>query len=770
MARIKENEKPSSSGTATGSDNDWTVVREGGAKLNTGQAPFKAQPKQTTIHPDTEFESSTKDDTLTNNSNSVTCMPIIDNGTEATFDMTNLELREVSPLELSDKLELVNNDQFNRNTEVKQYLHESHSSGTKDGTQSNHPSVIVVKAMVHQTEATNKDANSEVNLPLANNNSRPKRHFKVKEYFNKDDFSSDSDEYDSDKDPVYAPDIEHDLKLQERRKIDQVIAQVATIRSERLQNVEEINVDAIEVMEESSDKESENIEYNIIVRNDDDDVGKKKKGKKRSLNKDNWSKIKSKKLRNSGEAYTSSSKSKKEMPKKELKPPCKDNCRIKCKTKISENERLELFKTYWSLGDLTRQRDFLATNMLEINPTYQYKKEGSNRKLNHAFYFEINGKRIRVCKEFFKNTLGINDRPIRTVISKKNTATGGVVADDLRGKHNKHQTDEDKSISDSIRRHIDSIPKVESHYLRANTSREFIEGGKSIADLHRDYADECKSLQQPSGTYKKYYEIFTKEYNISVFIPKKDQCELCHSYITSEGDEKAKLVESYERHIVEKDLSRLKKESDKEIINDKVIVACYDLQAVLPCPKGEVSLMYYKSKLNLLNLTVCELKQDSVFCFTWHEGEGGRGSCEIATCVYNYMREKVQNTTDDIEFIFYSDNCSGQQKNKYVFSMYLYAVENLPIKSITHNFLIKGHSQNEGDNVHSMIEKQIKRCLKSGPIYHPAQYITLMKTAKKKGNPYKVHELSHEDFLDFKDLWSNIGCNTTVNEKGKLHL
>jgi hypothetical protein len=67
-----------------------------------------------------------------------------------------------------------------------------------------------------------------------------------------------------------------------------------------------------------------------------------------------------------------------------------------------------------------------------------------------------------------------------------------------------------------------------------------------------------------------------------------------------------------------------------------------------------------------------------------------------------------------------------------------------------------------------MTEKQVKRCLKSGPIYHPAQYITLMKTAKKKGSPYKVHELSHEDFKDIKDLWDNIGCNTTVNEEGKL--
>ena len=67
--------------------------------------------------------------------------------------------------------------------------------------------------------------------------------------------------------------------------------------------------------------------------------------------------------------------------------------------------------------------------------------------------------------------------------------------------------------------------------------------------------------------------------------------------------------------------------------------------------------------------------------------------------------------------IFYSNNCSGQQKNKFMMALYLYAVNNLPnITSITHKFLIKGHTQNEGDSAHSLIEREVKRILKSGPI------------------------------------------------------
>jgi hypothetical protein len=61
----------------------------------------------------------------------------------------------------------------------------------------------------------------------------------------------------------------------------------------------------------------------------------------------------------------------------------------------------------------------------------------------------------------------------------------------------------------------------------------------------------------------------------------------------------------------------------------------------------------------------------------------------------------------------------------------MYAVSKYPVKAITHKFLIKGYSQNESDNVHSMIEKHVKRSSKAGPIFHPGQYISQIFTAKK---------------------------------------
>jgi hypothetical protein len=69
------------------------------------------------------------------------------------------------------------------------------------------------------------------------------------------------------------------------------------------------------------------------------------------------------------------------------------------------------------------------------------------------------------------------------------------------------------------------------------------------------------------------------------------------------------------------------------------------------------------------------------------------------------------------------------------------------INSITHKYLIIGHSQNEGDSDHSVTEKQTKCSLKPGPFFVPEQYVFLIRTAKRTGNPYKVEEMSSDNFL-----------------------
>ncbi|CAG4983658.1 unnamed protein product [Parnassius apollo] len=416
------------------------------------------------------------------------------------------------------------------------------------------------------------------------------------------------------------------------------------------------------------------------------------------------------------------------------------------------------------MGDLSRQRDYIAECINVITPKYQYKVHNSNRGPKHSFSFEINNIKHRICKTFFKNTLAINNRPIATVTAKKNQA--GTIEEEKRGKHGK-QYKISSDIIKGIKNHIDSIPRIESHYVRQQTTREFIDGGKNLTDLYTDYQTQCLSDGVEAAKIHTYGKVFNEDYNIGFHTPKKDQCELCISFKNA-VDKTIELQNRYDQHQLEKELCRQEKSNDKTMVKENYIVACYDLQAVLPLPKGDVSTLYYKCKLNICNFTINVLAKDYCDCFVWSEVEALRGANEIATCVWKYLTKRASEINDNnLRITFYSDNCCGQQKNKFMFFIYLYALSVLKIKSITHKYLISGHTQNENDSVHSVIEKAVKMYLRSGPVYTPDQYVTIIRTARKKGNPYNVTEMCYSDFVDIKNLTEICGAQFSKNTEGR---
>ncbi|CAH0701735.1 unnamed protein product [Spodoptera exigua] len=150
-------------------------------------------------------------------------------------------------------------------------------------------------------------------------------------------------------------------------------------------------------------------------------------------------------------------------------------------------------------------------------------------------------------------------------------------------------------------------------------------------------------------------------------VPCTDKCRLkCTTNISmdeSTDEKKRELEDKYNKHIEEKSLSRIEKQEDRKKVTKDNIVAIYDLEAVLQCPRG--------------------------------------------------------------------------------------------------------HTQNEADSVHSLIEKEIKKNLKSGPIYSPDQYIALIKNAKKSKPAINVHELTFDSFVDTKILQEEWGYNYNTNMDGQ---
>ncbi|KAJ8946646.1 hypothetical protein NQ314_008818 [Rhamnusium bicolor] len=307
------------------------------------------------------------------------------------------------------------------------------------------------------------------------------------------------------------------------------------------------------------------------------------------INPNNWKQVKAKRFRNSGQQYTS--RTGKIVKSKSLKPACSNKCIPSCSKKFSEEFRSQLFKEFWDLGNLQRQRDFLGSCIEQLILKYRRVSSAQPRKPNCAFYLHENGKKIR-----------------------------GIIKEDHRGKHGNHKRI-DVEVSKSVFDHINSIPRIESHYVRKDTNSEFIDGGLTIAEMHRDY----------------YH------------------CDLCETYKNAPDNEKIELKHKYEEHLEEKDLSRKEKESDKRRAEDgEMALAVYDLQAVLPVP-------------------ITELAKDTPKAFFWHEVFGNRGAIEIGTYVLMYL-EELSKRQPGSDAVFFSDNCMGQQKNRFLIAVYIYTI------------------------------------------------------------------------------------------------
>ncbi|CAH0731006.1 unnamed protein product, partial [Brenthis ino] len=89
----------------------------------------------------------------------------------------------------------------------------------------------------------------------------------------------------------------------------------------------------------------------------------------------------------------------------------------------------------------------------------------------------------------------------------------------------------------------------------------------------------------------------------------------------------------------------------------------------------------------------------------------------------------------------------GQNKNRFVFALYLFAANKFKLE-IVHRFFESGHSQNEGDSMHACVE----RAMKNKQIYTPDQLYGIVMNAKQTGEKYKVKEMRQDNFYDIKSL------------------
>lgn len=489
-----------------------------------------------------------------------------------------------------------------------------------------------------------------------------------------------------------------------------------------------------------ADTTSSNIEETTrVVRN----------SRKRKRNEKSWKRNKAKISRSLGEAYISSRG--KEVAARAIGKGCSVQCRLKCQESFSQEDRQQIFSNFWSMGNTELQKQFVSKYVAKQQKARCYTNGSSSRRqFTYTYTLLKHDNTIKVCKSFFLATLGIRQDFVFNAISKQRV--DGTMTLDSRGQHSNHVC-VPESVVDGIREHIRSFPTMPSHYCRESSKKDYLEAGLNISIMYRLYSEKCKLENNQPAKLWKYRDIFNNEFNIGFHVPKKDQCDECLSFSNKNQHTDEETLEQ-EKHLKRKEAAREHKNEIKDMAirnPSTVSAACFDLQQVLQCPHGQASSFYYKRKLSVYNLTLYDLGTSDVFSYIWPENISARGANQIASCVFDFL--KIQAMKGKQKLYLTSDNCAGQNRNRFMATMLWYFINTTPdVELVEHFFLERGHTQNENDSVHSVISRAAAHI----PVYTPEQWAQTVRGARRGKNPYCVKEMMASDFLDFKDLASNL--------------
>ncbi|CAH1989986.1 unnamed protein product [Acanthoscelides obtectus] len=340
----------------------------------------------------------------------------------------------------------------------------------------------------------------------------------------------------------------------------------------------------------------------------------------------------------------------------------------------------------------------------------------------------------------FLNTLGVKEWVIKKWA--KSNLENGYRKDEDNVQPNKIR-DSTTAPTRSLHDFFDCLPKLESHYCRASTSKLYLEPTwNSKAHLYKIYkSDYCTTHNVEPVSIATFHKEFDKK-RLSLYKPKKDLCDTCVAFETGNLTE-----DKYNEHIAFKNAARTAKTVDKESPNE---VFTMDLQSVLLSPKSNTCALYYKTKLIVHNFTLYDIKRNQGYCYLWNEAEGGLTSNEFTSIIIHFLERHIDQfglqNRSDIQIILWSDGCGYQNRNATLAN----GLYNLTLErgvTIVQKYLQKGHTQMEVDSVHSVIERKTR----NKKINIPADYVYICKTVCQKA-PYRVEYLMHDFFKKYDEL------------------
>ncbi|KAL4127135.1 hypothetical protein QTP88_011333 [Uroleucon formosanum] len=250
--------------------------------------------------------------------------------------------------------------------------------------------------------------------------------------------------------------------------------------------------------------------------------------------------------------------------------------------------------------------------------------------------------------------------------------------------------------------------------------------------------------------------------------PKLDTCKTCDTFVLQikqcKDIQQKILLQQHETHKKLADIGYIQKKEDKinALASNNIRVLVFHLEQVLDTPALCTNVSFYKRLLSTFNLTIRDCSEnEGTECYMWHEAIGGRGSNEIASCLYQKILNLLNNVT---HIITYSDTCGGQNRNINMAAMLsLVTANSSTLHIIDQKFLLPGHTHLECDVDHTKIERAKK--FSDIPIMIPRDWYQFVRTVKGK-KPFKVIVMKQEQFFSFSNLVSISLTKKTVDTDG----
>lgn len=486
-----------------------------------------------------------------------------------------------------------------------------------------------------------------------------------------------------------------------------------------------------------------------------------KEGRKRKLQPEKHLANIAKLKRNSGESYASHYTKKRVLAK-----TLGMSCGCPCWQKLNDEQRNEVFSTFWSLKSYNSQQHYVQGCIDQENFERKRKIGISTRPYKYTYKVRTRFNNIQVCRKAFISLHGIGDKRLRLLLQKLSFSSSGQLVNDMRGQ----QLQCRRSYSeDSIRRvheYIVELPTTASHHTRqkAPHCRYILSSTKhgqcTVKKIYINYFKWMLEHNYPETVISqdKFSRLFREDYNIKFKGLRTDVCTTCYIFKIQIDDLKKQnlpygdIQEMKSSHLKlaaqpKKLLKKAEGVCSLEELNETRCIAV-DLQQTLPCPRLHAGTAFFKRKLWLYNFCIYDCTYQIGNMYVWDETTAGRGSVEIASAIIKWIKRE-----EDIGRKFFTtrkifcDNCKGQNKNIFIVLMALQLVHQQSLKRVEIIFMISGHSYMPCDRAFGSIENLIR---KQKAICSVNEYLKVIKDAANP--PFPVTHMKQSDFKKFKLL------------------